>query len=62
MVFNATLENVDVIDLPFAQRVLSGQLIVAKPNKLTPKQIKKVVTKFYGLSYNEVEGKSRQKN
>lgn len=61
LVFNATLENVDVIDLPFTQRVLSGQLIVAKPNKLTPKQIKKVVTKFYGLSYNEVEGKSRQK-
>lgn len=61
LIFNTTLENVDVIDLEFAQRILSGELIVAKPKKLTPKQIKKVVTKFYGLSYNEVEGKSRQK-
>lgn len=61
LLFCSTLENPDVIDIVFAQRILSDQVFVPKPETLNPKQIKKAVTRFYGLSYNDVEGKARQK-
>lgn len=61
LLFNATLENPEVIDLDFAKMILSDQIVMSKPEKLTPKQIKKAVTRFYGMSYRDIEGKSRQK-
>ncbi len=62
LIFNSVIEKRDVIDLDFAKRILSNEEIVSKPDKLTPKQIKKEVTSFYGLSYSSVEGKARQRN
>lgn len=61
LIFNATLENPDVIDLDFAQRILMKEPIVSTQSELTIKKIKKAVTRFYGLTYNDIEGKSRQK-
>lgn len=62
LIFNATLENPDYIDLDFAQKVLSDSIIVTSNSEhLSPKDIKKAVTVYYGLSYKDVEGKSRQK-
>ncbi len=62
LIFNATLENPDYIDLDFAQKVLSDSVIVTSNSEhLSPKDIKKAVTVYYGLSYKDVEGKSRQK-
>lgn len=62
LIFNAMLENPDVIDLPFAQRVLSDTIIVSTHSEnLSIKDIKKAVTMFYGLSYKDVEGHTRIK-
>lgn len=61
LIFNATLENPDVIDLDFAQRILMKEPIVSSTSELTIKKIKKAVTRFYGLTYKDIEGKSRQK-
>lgn len=62
LIFNATLENPEVIDLDFAQKVLSDSVIVStNSDHLSPKDIKKAVTVYYGLSYKDVEGKARQK-
>lgn len=61
LLFNATIENPEVIDLEFAQMILSNEIIISKPDKLTPNQVKKEVSKFYGLSYSAVEGKARQR-
>lgn len=61
LIFNATLENPDVIDLAFAQRILMNEVIVNESDELTIKKIKKAVTRFYGLTYKDIEGKSRQK-
>ena len=61
LIFNATLENPDVIDLDFAQRILMKEPIVSSESELTIKKIKKAVTRFYGLTYKDLEGKSRQK-
>ena len=61
MIFNATLENPDVIDINFAQRILMNEVIVNENDELTIKKIKKAVTRFYGLTYKDIEGKSRQK-
>ena len=62
LIFNATLENPEVIDLEFAQRILMKEPFISNKNELTTKQIKKAVTRFYGLTYKDIEGKSRQKN
>lgn len=62
LIFNATLENPDIIDLEFAQRILMKEPVIVNKNELTTKQIKKAVTRFYGLTYKDIEGKSRQKN
>ena len=35
--------------------------IVSSTSELTIKKIKKAVTRFYGLTYKDIEGKSRQK-
>ena len=35
--------------------------IVSERSELTIKKIKKAVTRFYGLTYSDIEGKSRQK-
>lgn len=61
LIFNATLENPDVIDLNFAQRILMNEPIVNQDDELTMKKIKKAVTRFYGFTYKDIEGKSRQK-
>ena len=61
LIFNATLENPEVIDLSFAQRILMNEVIVNENDELTIKKIKKAVTRFYGLTYKDIEGKSRQK-
>lgn len=61
LIFNATLENPDVIDIGFAQRILMNEVIVNEDDELTIKKIKKAVTRFYGLTYKDIEGKSRQK-
>lgn len=61
LIFNATLENPEVIDLDFAQRILMKEPIVSEKSELTIKKIKKAVTRFYGLTYSDIEGKSRQK-
>ena len=62
LIFNATLENPDVIDLEFAQKVLSDTIILSTPSDhLSVKDIKKAVTVYYGLSYKDVEGHARQR-
>ncbi|MBP3870894.1 MAG: chromosomal replication initiator protein DnaA [Faecalicoccus sp.] len=61
LIFNATLENADVIDLDFAQRILMKEPVVTTPSQLNIKKIKKVVTRMYGFSYKDIEGKARQK-
>lgn len=65
LIFSATIENPEVIDLNFAKHVLEAIPMIINVNneeELTMKQIKKAVTRFYGLSYKDIEGKSRQKN
>ena len=57
LIFNATLENPDVIDINFAQRILMNEVIVNENDELTIKKIKKAVTRFYGLTYKDIEGK-----
>lgn len=61
LIFNATLFNPDVIDMDFARKVLIKEPIVSQSDELTIKKIKKAVTRFYGLSYKDLEGKCRQK-
>ncbi|MDO4465968.1 MAG: chromosomal replication initiator protein DnaA [Bacillota bacterium] len=61
LLFSATLENPEVIDLEYASRVFSDEPVVIKKDKITLKDIKKAVTRFYGISYRELEGSSRIK-
>lgn len=61
LVFNVTIENPEVIDLAFAQKVLSDMPIQNKEEGLNLKTIKKAVTQYYGLSYADIEGHARQK-
>lgn len=55
LIFNATLFNPDVIDMDFARKVLIKEPIVSQSDELTIKKIKKAVTRFYGLSYKDLE-------
>ncbi|MBB5183847.1 chromosomal replication initiator protein DnaA [Catenisphaera adipataccumulans] len=59
LIFSATIENPDVIDIDFARKILDDEIIQSKPDHLSPNKIKKEVSKFYGLSYAAIEGKSR---
>lgn len=61
LIFNATLFNPPTISMNFAMGVLKDEPVLAQPEELDPKSIKKAVTIFYGLSYQDLEGKSRQK-
>ena len=61
LIFSATIMNPDVIDLAFAKNVLANEPIIDKQKELSVKKIKKAVCSFYGLSYSDLEGKSRQK-
>ncbi len=61
LIFNATLFNPEIIDMDFARKVLVKEPLVSESDELTIKKIKKAVTRFYGLSYKDLEGKSRQK-
>lgn len=62
LIFNATLFNPKVIDMEFAAKHLeSDPLLVVNTDELTIRDIKKTVTAYYGLSYKDLEGKSRQK-
>ena len=47
--------------MDFARKVLIKEPIVSQSDELTIKKIKKAVTRFYGLSYKDLEGKCRQK-
>lgn len=61
LIFNATLFNPPSISMNFAMGVLKDEPVLAQPEQLDAKSIKKAVTIFYGLSYQDLEGKSRQK-
>lgn len=62
LIFNATLFNPPVIDMEFASKVLeTAPIDQSEPKELTIKEIKKTVTRYYGLAYKDLEGKSRQK-
>jgi chromosomal replication initiator protein len=62
LLFNATLFNPDVIDVNFAKTALKDESpAVEKNGELTVRQIKKSVIHYYGLTYKDLEGKSRQK-
>lgn len=61
LIFNSTLFNPEVIDMNFAKSILEKEPIIDKNKELTIKEIKKAVSRFYGLSYSDLEGKSRQK-
>lgn len=64
LIFNATLFNPKVIDMAFASEHLEADPLLeaaAGKDQLTIKDIKKTVSTYYGLSYKDLEGKSRQK-
>ncbi|WP_286356541.1 chromosomal replication initiator protein DnaA [Ileibacterium valens] len=62
LIFNATLFNPPVINMEFASQVLETETIIESDTAdLNVKEIKKAVTRYYGLAYKDLEGKSRQK-
>lgn len=62
LIFNATLFNPPVINMEFASSVLETEAIIESDSTdLNVKEIKKAVTRYYGLAYKDLEGKSRQK-
>ena len=62
LIFNATLFNPHSITMEFALEVLKDEPTILKPEqKLDGKSIKKAVARYYGLAYQDLEGKSRQK-
>ncbi len=62
LIFNATLFNPPVINMEFASSVLETETIIEGDTAdLNVKEIKKAVTRYYGLAYKDLEGKSRQK-
>lgn len=61
LIFNATLFNPPTISMSFALGILKDEPIVSEPEQIDAKSIKKAVTRYYGLSYADLEGKSRQK-
>lgn len=62
LIFNATLFNPDVIDMEFASKILQTEEVIPDEiDDLNVKEIKKAVSRYYGLSYKDLEGKSRQK-
>lgn len=61
LIFNATLFNPPAISMEFAMGVLKDDPLFAENVTLDAKSIKKAVTRYYGLAYKDLEGKSRQK-
>ncbi|MCF0260005.1 MAG: chromosomal replication initiator protein DnaA [Erysipelotrichaceae bacterium] len=62
LLFNATLFNPPVINMEFAASILNEDPVVVKDvEELTINEIKKTVSRYYGLAYKDLEGKSRQK-
>lgn len=61
LIFQSTLFNPEIIDMKFAMEHLGKEPIVEKRSELTIRSIKKAVSQFYGLSYSDIEGKSRLK-
>ncbi len=61
LLFNATLFNPPTISMEFAMGVLKDEPMLNGADELNPKAIKKAVIRYYGLSYQDLEGKSRQK-
>ncbi len=61
LLFNATLFDPPSITMEFSMGVLRDEPAVAPTEELSPKTVKKAVIRHYGLSYQDLEGKSRQK-
>lgn len=61
LIFQSTLFNPDIIDMKFAMEHLGKVPVIEKRSELTIREIKKAVSQFYGLSYADLEGKSRLK-
>lgn len=61
LLFRATVFNPPVIDIAFAKEALHTEEQDLEVRELDIKGIKKAVTRFYGLTYKDLEGKSRQK-
>lgn len=61
LIFNATLFNPPAITMEFAMGVLKDEPVLNNASELNAKSIKKAVIRYYGLSYQDLEGKSRQK-
>ncbi len=62
LIFNATLFNPSSITMDFALEVLKDEPTIIQPKqKLDGKSIKKAIANYYGLAYQDLEGKSRQK-
>lgn len=61
LIFQSTLFNPEIIDMKFAMEHLGKEPVKEKRSELSIREIKKAVTQFYGLSYADVEGKSRLK-
>ena len=61
LLFNVTLFNPPSISMKFAMGVLKDEPFLSKNDTLDAKSVKKAVTRYYGLSYADLEGKSRQK-
>lgn len=61
LIFNATLFNPPTISIEFAMGVLKDDPVLSETTQVDAKAIKKAVTRFYGLAYKDLEGKSRMK-
>lgn len=61
LIFNATIFNPPTISMEFTMGILRDEPAVSPTEEITPKSIKKTVIAHYGLSYQDLEGKSRQK-
>lgn len=62
LIFNATLFNPSSITMDFALGVFKDEPTLIQPKKeLDGRSIKKAVAAYYGLAYQDLEGKSRQK-
>jgi chromosomal replication initiator protein len=61
LIFNATLFNPPAIDMGFTLGVLKDEPVVSQSAEVDARAVKKAVVRYYGLSYKDIEGKSRQR-
>lgn len=61
LIFSATLFNPETISMSFTLGILKDEPAVVKTEEISAKTIKKTVINYYGLSYQDLEGKSRQR-